>query len=201
MIYRSRLVLFSAWLLLLAGCAGVPKQPPVTSPIPGAVPQQATPQGAAVQGVVPPVTVPPGETSPPVPGGVVVEQVPKTSMSGSPAVIALLNRAQSDTDSGHRDAAGAAIERALRIEPRNAWLWYELAQLRLLQGQYAQAISLARKSISFAARDRRLLALNWRVIGNARVAQGNADGAQEAFKQATDLEQAAQADEQAIHGF
>lgn len=122
-------------------------------------------------------------------------------MSGNPAVIALLDRAQLDTDSGHREAAGAAIERGLRIEPRNAWLWYELAQLRLLQGQYAQAISLARKSISFAARDRRLLALDWRVIGNARVAQGNSDGAQEAFKQATGLEQAVQADEQAIHGF
>lgn len=184
--------------------------------MPGAIPQAATPPGSLPQGVVPqavvppvattpgttaPGAIPPGETPPPVPGAVVVEQVPKTSMSGNPAVIALLDRAQLDTDSGHREAAGAAIERGLRIEPRNAWLWYELAQLRLLQGQYAQAISLARKSISFAARDRRLLALDWRVIGNARVAQGNSDGAQEAFKQATGLEQAVQADEQAIHGF
>lgn len=201
MIYRSRLFLVSAWLLLLAGCAGVSKQPPVTASIPGTVPQ-----GAVAQGVVPPVEVPPGmlapgATPPPVPGGVVVGQVPKSSMSSSPAVIALLDRAQIDTDSGHREAAGAAIERGLRIEPRNAWLWHELAQLRLTQGQYVQAISLARKSISFAARDRRLLALDWRVIGNARVAQGNSAGAQEAFKQATDIDQAAQAEEQAVHGF
>ena len=122
-------------------------------------------------------------------------------MSGNPAVVALLDRAQLDTDTGHREAAGSALERGLRIEPRNAWLWHELARLRLTQGQYAQAIALARKSISFAAHDRSLLALDWRVIGNARVAQGNSAGAQEAFKQAADLEQAAQAETQTIHAF
>jgi tetratricopeptide (TPR) repeat protein len=82
------------------------------------------------------------------------------------------------------------LERALRIEPRNAWLWQELAQLRLVQGQYAQAISLAKKSISFAGRGRRLLALDWRVIGNARVAQGSPAEAEQAFNRATEFEQA-----------
>jgi predicted Zn-dependent protease len=120
-------------------------------------------------------------------------------MSGNPAVIALLDRAQLDTGAGKREAAGASLERGLRIEPRNAWLWHELAQLRLTQGQYAQAISLAQKSISFAGRERRVLALDWRVIGNARVAQGNAAGAEQAFKLATELEQAAKAE--ADHGF
>ena len=113
-------------------------------------------------------------------------------MSGNPAVIALLDRAQLDSETGHREAAGASLERGLRIEPRNAWLWHELAQLRLAQGQYAQAIALAQKSISFAARERRLLALDWRVIGNARVAQGDSAGAEQAFKLATEFEQAAQ---------
>ena len=141
----------------------------------------------------------PGRASRKRPRGVVVEQVPKSNMSSNPAVIALLDRAQIDTDTGHREAAGASLERGLRIEPRNAWLWHELAQLRLAQGQYAQAIALARKSISFAARDHRLLALDWRVIGNARVAQGNSAGAEEAFKQATDIEQAVKAE--ADHGF
>jgi tetratricopeptide (TPR) repeat protein len=110
-------------------------------------------------------------------------------MSGNRAVIALLDRAQMDTAAGQREAAGASLERALRIEPRNAWLWQELAQLRLAQGEYAQAISLAQKSISFAARERRLLALNWRVIGNARVALGKPAEAEHAFKLATDFEQ------------
>ena len=72
--------------------------------------------------------------------------VPKSDMSGNKAVIALLDRAQIDNEAGQREAAGASLERALRIEPRNPWLWLELAQLRLAQGQYAQAITLARKS-------------------------------------------------------
>lgn len=181
MINRSRLFFISGWLLLLAGCASVPGQLPATS-IPGAIPQES---------------VPPAAISQQAPGA--VEQIPKTTMSGNPAVIALLDRAQIDTDTGHREAAGASLERGLRIEPHNAWLWHELAQLRLIQGQYAQAIALAQKSISFAARDRSLLALDWRVIGNARVAQGNYAGAEEAFKQAADLEQAVKA--AADHGF
>jgi predicted Zn-dependent protease len=111
-------------------------------------------------------------------------------MSGNKAVIALLDRAQLDYAGGKREEAGASLERALRIEPRNPWLWHELAQLRLTQGQYAQAITLAQKSTSFAARERRLLALNWRVIGNARVAQGDSAGAERAFKQAAEFEPA-----------
>ena len=182
MINRFCLLFISLWLLLLAGCASVPTQPAAVSSVPGAIPQGAIPQAAPQSGA-----------------GVIVEPVPKPVMSGNPAVIALLDRAQLDTGAGKREAAGASLERGLRIEPRNAWLWHELAQLRLTQGQYAQAISLAQKSISFAGRERRVLALDWRVIGNARVAQGNAAGAEQAFKLATELEQAAKAE--ADHGF
>ncbi len=113
-------------------------------------------------------------------------------MSENKAVIALLDQSRIDYGSGRREAAGAALERALRIEPRNPWLWHELAQLRLTQGQYAQAVTLAQKSNSFAGRERRLIALNWRLIGNARVAQGDGAAAEQAFKRATEIEQSAQ---------
>ncbi len=118
-------------------------------------------------------------------------------MSGNKAVIALLDRAQTDTESGQREAAGASLERALRIEPRNPWLWLELAQVRLAQGQYAQAITLAGKSNSFAARQHRVQAENWRVIGRARIAQGDSAGAEQAFKLAAELAQQAKAE--AVH--
>ncbi len=108
-------------------------------------------------------------------------------MSGNRAVIALLDRAQTDNDAGKREAAGASLERALRIEPRNPWLWLALAQLRLVQGQYAQAITLARKANSFAGRRPRVQAENWRVIAQARVAQGDSTGAEQAFKVSADL--------------
>ena len=150
--------------LLLGGCASVSTQPPVAGTTPDTTPQ--------VSG-----------------DGVIAEPVPRPAVSENRAVIALLDRSRLDTVSGQREAAGASLERALRIEPRNPWLWHELAQLRHAQGQYAQAISIAQKSISFAGSDRRLQALNWRVIGNARVAQGNPAAAEQALKHAAELEQ------------
>lgn len=180
MIKRSHVLCVAVLLQLLAGCSGVPSQP------------SASPaQSAAIPDVLLPSS---GEG-----GGVGAEQVPKPVISGNHAVLALLDRARIDIGVGQRESAGASLERALRIEPRNAWLWQELAQLRLSQGQYAQAISLAKKSISFAGRERRLLVLDWRVIGNARVAEGKPAEAEAAFNRATELEQAAQAEEN--HGF
>jgi len=156
-----------AWLLLLAGCASV-VTPPSTTPAPSGTQQ-------------------PGE-------GAIIAPVPKSAMSGNLAVIALLARAQTDNESGRREAAGSSLERALRIEPRNPWLWLELAQVRLAQGQYAQAITLARKSNSFAGHQPGVQAENWRVIGQARVAQGDSAGGEQAFKLAADLAQQAKAD-------
>lgn len=184
MINRFFLLFVSAVLLLLGGCASVTTQPPAKVTLPNAPPQEVMSQDtpsrdAPIQGAIP---GPSGE-------GIIADPVPKPVVSGNQAVIALLGRARLDTGAGQREAAGASLERALRIEPRNAWLWHELAQLRLAQGQYAQAISLAQKSSSFAGRERRLRALNWRVIGDARVAQGNPSGAEQALKLAAELEQ------------
>ncbi len=114
---------------------------------------------------------------------------PNAAMSDNKAVIALLDQAQSDNGAGHREAAGSSLERALRIEPRNPWLWHLLAQLRLDQGQYAQAITLARKSNSFAGHQSDVQAANWQLIGQARVALGDTAGAQDAFKRAADAAQ------------
>jgi len=126
--------------------------------------------------------------------GAIFEAMPKSAMTDNHAVIALLDRAQTDNMSGQPEAAGASLERALRIEPRNPWLWLELAQVRLDQGQYAQAITLARKSNSFAGRLPRVQAGNWQVIGQARAAQGDPVGAEQAFKLAVEFAQQAKED-------
>ncbi len=169
---KNKFALFfiTAWLLLLAGCAGV-----ATTPAPSETPQ-------------------PGEAP-------AIAPVPKSAMSDNKAVIALLDRAQIDNDAGQREAAGASLERALRIEPHNAWLWLELARLRLTQGQYAQAITLAGKSNSFAGHQPRVQAANWQAIGQARVAQGDSAGAEQAFKLAADFAQQAKADADRDAGF
>jgi tetratricopeptide (TPR) repeat protein len=186
LISRPSLLLVPALLLFMVGCANVATQAPAKASVPQSPPlgQGVAIQSATSQGV-------PAQTAIASPSlaDVIAEPAPKPPVSDNKAVIALLDRARLDNESGQRDAAGASLERALRIEPRNAWLWHELAQLRLAHGQYAQAISLSQKSISFAGRDRRLNALNWRVIGNARVAQGNPSGAEQALKLAAELEQ------------
>ena len=99
-------------------------------------------------------------------------------------MLALLDQAQAQAASGQTPAAGATLERALRIEPRNPALWSELARLRLSQGQYQQAQNLAAKSNALASGDRRLKAQNWRIIGQARAKLGDAQGAQAAFERA-----------------
>lgn len=90
-----------------------------------------------------------------------------------PAVVALLDQAELQAQSGEGDQAAATLERALRIEPHNPWLWHRLAVLRLQQGRYQDAIELASRSNSLAAGDERLQNGNAEVIARSRQALGN----------------------------
>ncbi|MBI3775308.1 MAG: tetratricopeptide repeat protein [Gammaproteobacteria bacterium] len=85
-----------------------------------------------------------------------------------PAVLALLSEATRQENGGDLEVAAAKLERALRIEPRNAVLWHHLATVRLRQGQAQLAVSLAQKSNSFAAHDSELVERNQRIIEQAR---------------------------------
>ena len=110
-------------------------------------------------------------------------EAPRES-SQNAAVLALLDQAQTQGSAGQLEAAGASLERALRIEPRNPVLWRELARVRLDQGQYRQAENLAAKSNALAGDDKRLRSENWRIIGQARSLLGDVQGAQAAFERA-----------------
>lgn len=184
--------------LLLAACAGTPLQSPAgdgaPSTVPGAgLPAEGTPPSLAnvpvAPGAAPAGTFPLGSagTAEPEPLPPVPPAPAPPPLSTNAAVVALLDRAHADAEGGRREAAGAALERALRIEPRNGWVWHELAQVRLALGKYAQAISLAQKSNSFARDDRRLQSFNWRVIGDAQVALGRTLEAEQAFSRADEL--------------
>lgn len=108
--------------------------------------------------------------------------------SDNSAVVALLDTAHRDAATGRLDSAAASLERALRIEPRNATLWHELARVRLEQNQGTQAIQLATKSNTLAGDNHRLRAQNWRVIGQARAQSGDHRGAEAAFVKADEIE-------------
>lgn len=122
---------------------------------------------------------PPPSEPQPEPPPVVVQ--PKENI----AIAGLMESARAEAASGNLAAAAASLERALRIEPRNPRLWHELARVRLKQGQYAQAESVAARSNSWAGEDRALRAENWRLIAQAREARGDTEGAQKALDLAT----------------
>ncbi len=112
----------------------------------------------------------------------------RPSDSSSPAVLSLLHKARSAAMAGRLGVAEGQLERALRIEPRNASLWHYLAKLRLNQGRLAQAAGLAAKSNSLVENDDQILqADNWRIIAHARYQQGKIKAAREAQAQADTL--------------
>lgn len=109
-------------------------------------------------------------------------------VSDSPAVIALLERAETQHQGHDVDAAAVSLERALRIEPRNPLLWQRMANLRLEQGQWDQAVQMAARSNSYAGRYSGLRARNWQIIATARRALGDVQGAADAELKARQLE-------------
>lgn len=175
-----------------------PPMPPVATPPPAAPTGAPAPANATVAMTTPPAVSPPE----PIPAPVPVARPPRPtapatppadlppaeiSRDGNQAVVALLESADKYVKSKQLDKAGAALERALRIEPRNAGIWHDLAQIRLHQGQYQQAESLATKSNNLAGDNRALQARNWKLIGSSRKAAGNRAGAEEAEAHAVQL--------------
>ena len=131
-----------------------------------------------------------GCATPPAPPETRPEQPPPVAPAPPPAKeniagAGLMETARADAASCNLAGAAASIERALRIEPRNARLWHELARVRLKQEQYAQAENVAARSNSWAGDDRALRAENWRLIAESRRARGDTDGAKAALDAAS----------------
>jgi tetratricopeptide (TPR) repeat protein len=124
----------------------------------------------------------------PLPHAPVADGYPRSvhEVSG-PAVLALLDEAHSALSRGRSEQAVASIERALRIEPRNPFLWQALAGTHLYQNLPDQAESTAQKSNSLARGNPYVEIENWRLIALARQARGDPDGARQAEAQADAL--------------
>lgn len=109
-------------------------------------------------------------------------------VSDTGAVVAFVDTAHTALAAGRPEEAATALERGLRIEPRNATLWHELARVRLSQGQFEQAGSLATKSNALAGTNKSLRARNWRLIAEVRTQAGDRAGAEQAQAKAEILE-------------
>jgi tetratricopeptide (TPR) repeat protein len=156
--------------LLLAACVG-PAPMPYTNP-PGAA--AGNPSAGASQ------TAPaaPGER-PNAPSG--------RPYQLGPAASALVAQARTQANGGAFDAAGATLERALRIEPDNPLLWIELGRLQLQQGNAAQADGMGRKALALAAGDPQAQASAWRLLADSLRARGRNAEAADADQRANTL--------------
>lgn len=117
------------------------------------------------------------------------ETVRKPAVSRQPpAVVALLEHAEQQANDGDLESSAASLERAIRINPGSAVLWYHLATLRLVQGEARQAEQLAMKSNSLAPGNTVQQARNWTLIAESRRQRGDAKGASLAEQRARELE-------------
>lgn len=125
-----------------------------------------------------PLTAP--EPPPPPPKPEPVFEPLKSFAPLSPVVGALVLAANQNAEKGNVESATTTIERAIRIEPRNATLYYKLALLRLKESKPKLAEDLAKKSALLASNDTQLKKHSWLLIAKAREMQNNLEGAKEA---------------------
>jgi hypothetical protein len=163
----------------------------------------ATTSAAPIQSFTPPINTAPINTAPidtspvnqapagttynmPAPANNTYSAPAPTAPSGIPSsgglsadeqldgpVLALLTTAQKQQSSGDLNGASSSLERAQRVAPREPQVLYRLAQVRLAQGDAAQAEQLARRGLTYAS----LQASLWNLIAQSREKQGDASGA------------------------
>ncbi len=85
----------------------------------------------------------------------------------SPAVNSLWHNAKNYYQHQQFEQAANSLERALRIEQNNPYLWHGLAGVRLAQKEWKRATNLATKSLTLTGSDEELREKNKRLITQA----------------------------------
>lgn len=98
----------------------------------------------------------------------------------NPAVRQLLASAGASESAGQLEQASQMLERGLRIEPRDPELLQRLAEIRLQQKDWQQAINFANRSYDVGAQVGEMCARNWRTIALANDYIGDAQAADSA---------------------
>lgn len=108
------------------------------------------------------------------------EPVARPPAREATAAGSLLASAHQDVQAGQFNRAEATLERAIRVEPRNARLWHEMAQVKFGQEDYGQAVQFCLKANSLAGRDSALIRQNWLLMSRAYAKMGDMDKAEQA---------------------
>lgn len=111
------------------------------------------------------------------------EMLPQDPLRDSPAEWLW----QSGVEARERNDLAAAsryFERAVDVVPDSSWLYRELAELRLRQGDDVAAEGLAKKALRFAPHNPVYESALWQLISTALMRQGNEAGAARARMEA-----------------
>lgn len=128
---------------------------------------QATSQNQQVAGIAPP-------------------QQPAAPAKEETAVSALLKKASASLGKGDLDGAAAYLENAQRIEPQNAKILYDIANIRYHQGRYKDAETFAGRAVQVGGGNS-MLKKSWALVANARKSLGDNQGAIAAAEKAASL--------------
>ncbi len=167
--------------ICISGCYGTTQVPQRTSkPSSPSVPAPVSPRPESIPTNIPqpnsPVAIPPRQTDAfhgPTAGE-------NRQVKQHPAVVSLLDKSYLLQEQGDLSGAANSVERGMRIAPQDAALWQRLAQIRLQQGLFQQAIQVAKKSTSLGQGMYRLISDNWLLIARAHELLGDLKASQSA---------------------
>lgn len=112
-----------------------------------------------------------------------MEVPPGDPLRGS-AAESLWQQAVKARETGQLGAAGRYLERALFLEPESSWLYREMAELRLREGDPESAEVMAQRALRLAPRRPVYQASLWHLIASARARKGDTAGAERARREA-----------------
>src|SRR5690606_27690988 len=96
---------------------------------------------------------------------------------------AMIDKAQAARQGGQLAQATSMLERAQRMSPQAAEVYYELAAVKMAEGAYVQAEQFCQKALSVAGDDSSLRSRIWQRIAEVREARGDQRGAADARRQ------------------
>lgn len=102
----------------------------------------------------------------------------------SPAAQSLIRQADGYLAQGDAAAAVAQLERAQRIAPRSAEVYFKLSEAYVAMDQLGSAEQFTLKGLSLAGSDARLQQAGWLLLADIRRARGNVAGADQAEQRA-----------------
>ncbi|MBW7472353.1 tetratricopeptide repeat protein [Marinobacter sp. M216] len=176
--------------LALAGCASSPGES-IYVPIGGDAPRAPEPPRTTSEPEEPrvwrkseqPETSEPVESSP-------RSTSPSYRDSGeslSPAALSLIREADGLLARGDAPAAIARLERAQRIAPRSAEVYFKLSEAYVASNQLGAAEQFTLKGLSLAGNDAQMQRAGWLLLADIRRARGNVAGADQAEERAAAL--------------